>query len=39
MNYALEFLRAAMRSAIRGEWRVALMYVRWARAQIGPPPF
>ncbi len=38
-SYTLEFIRAALRCAIRGEWRAAWMYVKWARAQIGPLPF
>lgn len=39
MKYAIEFTLAALHCALRGEWRIALMYLRWARAQLGPPPF
>ena len=39
MNYAIEFTRAAFNYAIRGEWRTAWMYLKWARAQLGKPPF
>lgn len=39
MKYAIEFTRAALHCAIRGEWRTAWMYLKWAKAQLGPPPF
>ena len=39
MNYAWEFTKAAFHCALRGQWAVAWMYVKWARAQLGPPPF
>jgi hypothetical protein len=39
MTYSFEFLRAAWRCAVRGEWRAARMYLRTARACMGKPPF
>jgi len=33
------FLRAALHHALRGEWRIALMYLRTAKACLGKPPF
>lgn len=39
MNYALEFFFRAVHCALRREWRAALMYLRWAKSQLGPPPF
>ena len=39
MKYALEFFRAAVHCALHREWRAAWMYLRWAKAQLGPPPF
>jgi hypothetical protein len=38
-NWAWEFFRCAIRCALRGEWRAALMYLRTAKAQLGPPRF
>jgi hypothetical protein len=39
MNYTTEFMRAAMRCALRREWRACWMYLRTARACFGKPPF